>query len=120
MPLQSLTQTHLRLTTPLTGTGLNRCCPVQRVRLMLSFVFKLNTNKNMSKTKLTINNNGSVKIEGDFEIVDKNGNVYGLQERTVLSICRCGLSKNKPFCDGAHKGHFEHEAVAFDLPPKKV
>ena len=45
----------------------------------------------MSKTKLTINNNGSVKIEGDFEIVDRNGDVYGLQGRTVLSICRCGL-----------------------------
>jgi CDGSH-type Zn-finger protein len=74
----------------------------------------------MSKTKLTINNNGSVKIEGDFEIVDKNGNAYGLQGREVLSICRCGLSQNKPFCDGAHKGHFEHEAIAFDLPPKKA
>ena len=73
----------------------------------------------MSKTKLTINNNGSVKIEGDFEIVDRNGNVYGLQGREVLSICRCGMSKNKPFCDGAHNGHFEHEAVAFDLPLKK-
>ena len=29
------------------------------------------------------------------------------------------LSKNKPFCDGSHNGHFDHEAVAFDLPPKK-
>ena len=76
--------------------------------------------KIMATTKLTINNNGSVRIEGDFEIVDKNGNPYGLQGRTVLSICRCGLSKNKPFCDGSHNGHFEHEAVAFDLPPKKV
>jgi CDGSH-type Zn-finger protein len=74
----------------------------------------------MSKTKLTINSNGSVKIEGDFEIVDRNGGVYGLQGRTVLSICRCGLSKNKPFCDGSHNGHFEHDAIAFDLPPKKV
>ncbi len=27
-------------------------------------------------TKLTINNNGSVKIEGDFEIVDRNENKY--------------------------------------------
>lgn len=77
-------------------------------------------NNLMSKTKLTINSNGSVKIDGDFEIVDMAGNPYGLQGRTVISLCRCGRSNNKPFCDGSHKGHFEHEAVAFELPPKKV
>ncbi len=71
-------------------------------------------------TKLTVNNNGSLKVDGeDFILVDKDGNEYGLGGRTVISICRCGLSKNKPFCDGSHKGHFEHQAVAFDLPPKK-
>ena len=73
----------------------------------------------MAKTRITPNNNGSLKIEGDFEIVDKDGNVYGLGGREIISICRCGLSNNKPFCDGSHKGHFEHEAMAFDLPPKK-
>jgi CDGSH-type Zn-finger protein len=73
----------------------------------------------MSKTKLTINSNGSVKVEGDFEIVDSQGNSYNLQGRTVLGICRCGLSNNKPFCDGSHRNHFEHEATAFDLPPMK-
>ncbi|KUG09655.1 CDGSH iron-sulfur domain-containing protein [Solirubrum puertoriconensis] len=72
-------------------------------------------------TKLTVNNNGSLRVEGeDFIIVDAQGNEYGLQGRTLVSICRCGLSSNKPFCDGSHKGHFEHNAVAFDLPPKKV
>ncbi len=74
----------------------------------------------MSAVKLTVNNNGSLKVEGDFEIVDKDGNVYGLAGRELVSICRCGLSKNKPFCDGSHKGHFEHIAIAFNLPPKKV
>ncbi|HVS94203.1 MAG TPA: CDGSH iron-sulfur domain-containing protein [Mucilaginibacter sp.] len=74
----------------------------------------------MAATRLTINSNGSVRVEGDFEIVDKDGNVYGLQGRTTVSICRCGMSQNKPFCDGSHKGHFEHEAKAFDLPPKKA
>jgi CDGSH-type Zn-finger protein len=74
----------------------------------------------MAATKITVNSNGSLKVEGDFEIVDAQGNEYGLQGRTVLSLCRCGLSKNKPFCDGAHRGHLEHDAVAFDLPPKKV
>jgi len=71
-------------------------------------------------TKILVNNNGSLKIEGDFEIVDAQGNVYGLEGRTVLSLCRCGQSKNKPFCDGSHKENFQHEAIAFNLPPKKV
>ncbi|MEY3420785.1 MAG: hypothetical protein RIR48_1074 [Bacteroidota bacterium] len=74
----------------------------------------------MSTTKITVNNNGSLKIEGDFIIVDAQGNEYGLQGRTTLGLCRCGLSNNKPFCDGSHKENFEHACVAFDLPPKKV
>ena len=74
----------------------------------------------MTKTKITVNNNGSLKVDGDFEIIDAQGNAYGLQGRTVLSLCRCGHSANKPFCDGSHKGKFEHVASAFELPPKKV
>lgn len=74
----------------------------------------------MGKTKLTINRNGSLKIEGDFEIVDQDGNVYDLQGRETLGLCRCGLSANKPFCDGSHRNGFEHDAKAFDLPPMKT
>ncbi len=33
----------------------------------------------MATTKITVNNNGSLKVEGDFEIVDRNGDNYGLQ-----------------------------------------
>jgi CDGSH-type Zn-finger protein len=73
----------------------------------------------MSKTKITVNSNGSLKIEGEFEVMDKTGAAYNLGGREIVSFCRCGLSKNKPFCDGSHNGHFEHNAVAFDLPPKK-
>jgi CDGSH-type Zn-finger protein len=71
-------------------------------------------------TKLTINDNGSIKIEGDFAICDAQGNEYGLGGRTALGLCRCGLSNNKPFCDGSHKASFEHKAEAFDLPEKKA
>lgn len=74
----------------------------------------------MATTKITVNNNGSLLIDGDFELVDKNGNAYDLAGREKISLCRCGLSSNKPFCDGAHKNHFEHDAVAFALPPKKI
>ena len=74
----------------------------------------------MNKTKIIINNNGSIKIEGDFEIVDSTGKAYGLQGRTVVTLCRCGRSANKPFCDSSHKENFQHEAIAFDLPPRKA
>jgi CDGSH-type Zn-finger protein len=73
----------------------------------------------MAATKITVNSNGSLKLEGDFEIVDKEGNKYELGGRDIIFFCRCGRSNNKPFCDGSHKGHFEHDAVAFSLPPKK-
>jgi CDGSH-type Zn-finger protein len=73
----------------------------------------------MASTKITVNSNGSLRIEGEIEMVDKNGNVYDLGGREAIGVCRCGMSKNKPFCDGSHKGNFEHEAVAFSLPPKK-
>ncbi|MDP4130240.1 MAG: CDGSH iron-sulfur domain-containing protein [Bacteroidota bacterium] len=73
----------------------------------------------MATTRITVKSNGSLKIEGDFEIVDASGAIYDLGGREIISICRCGLSQNKPFCDSSHKGHFEHEAVAFALPPKK-
>ena len=73
----------------------------------------------MAITKITVKSNGSLKVEGDFEIVDMEGNVYGVEGREIISICRCGLSQTKPFCDGSHKGHFEHDARAFNLPPKK-
>lgn len=73
----------------------------------------------MAKTIITVNSDGSLRIEGEFEIMDRTGNKYNLGGREIISLCRCGHSKNKPFCDGSHKGHFEHNAVAFDLPPKK-
>jgi len=74
----------------------------------------------MSGTKITIKSNGSMKLEGDFEIIDEQGAPYDLGGRTIVSLCRCGLSATMPFCDGSQKGKFSHEAKAFALPPKKT
>ena len=69
-------------------------------------------------TKITVRNNGSVRIEGDFTICDQDGNAFGLGGRTTISLCRCGHSENKPFCDGSHKKFgFQSEVKARDLPP---
>ena len=72
----------------------------------------------MAETKITIISNGSIRIDGNFSIQDREGRTFGLGGRTKISLCRCGLSDNKPFCDGSHKGGgFESEIEARDLPP---
>jgi CDGSH-type Zn-finger protein len=69
-------------------------------------------------TTVTLINNGPIRIEGEFTIRDSEGNSYGLSGRSVISLCRCGLSENKPFCDGTHgRNGFLSECKARDLPP---
>ena len=70
-------------------------------------------------TTITVGRNGNLRVEGEFKIVDPEGNEYGLGGRSVVSLCRCGHSQNKPYCDGSHKREgVTEEAQAFDLPPK--
>ena len=74
----------------------------------------------MPATKITPSDNGPLRIEGDFEIVDPRGKAFGLAGRTAISLCRCGHSANKPFCDGTHnKIGFQSEVQARDLPLPK-
>lgn len=72
----------------------------------------------MAGTKITIKSNGSIRVEGDFEIVDPEGRAFGLGGRSAVSLCRCGHSADKPFCDGSHKtSGFTDPVAARDLPP---
>jgi len=45
--------------------------------------------------------NGPLRIEGEIEIVNVNGETVLKGNRAAL--CRCGASRNKPFCDNTHK-----------------
>ncbi len=72
----------------------------------------------MTETKITIKSNGSVKIEGDFVVCDQEGNAFDLSGRKAISLCRCGHSQDKPFCDGSHRAMgFQSEVKARRLPP---
>jgi CDGSH-type Zn-finger protein len=52
--------------------------------------------------KITVRKNGSLLVDGDdVMVVDWNGNEYPLAKRP-FSMCRCGASTRKPFCDGSH------------------
>ncbi len=59
----------------------------------------------MAEVKITIKKNGPYRVEapeGAIQLVDADGNQYDLQGKTAFSLCRCGASVNKPFCDGTH------------------
>jgi len=45
--------------------------------------------------------NGPLLVKGNLALVAASGRVAWTGTRAAL--CRCGHSKNKPFCDGAHK-----------------
>lgn len=74
----------------------------------------------MASTRITVVNNGSLRVEGDFEIVDQDGRPFGLAGRQRVTLCRCGHSARKPFCDSTHKTcGFQSTVVAFDLEPPR-
>ena len=45
--------------------------------------------------------NGPLKLNGAHEIVSGTGRT--VERATESYLCRCGASKNKPFCDGSHR-----------------
>jgi CDGSH-type Zn-finger protein len=59
----------------------------------------------MAQVKITVRKNGPYRVEapeGTIELVDPDGNPYDLTGKPAFSLCRCGGSVNKPFCDGTH------------------
>jgi CDGSH-type Zn-finger protein len=67
---------------------------------------------------IVCNPNGPLRVTGNIVIKDAQGRDFGLAGRTVISLCRCGNSQNKPFCDGAHgRTGFQSVVEARELPP---
>ena len=70
--------------------------------------------------KITVVHNGPSRFEGEFSSYDPEGRAFGLAGRTLISLCRCGQSQNKPFCDGTHgRTGFQDTVTARELPPPK-
>ncbi|MGA0865737.1 MAG: CDGSH iron-sulfur domain-containing protein [Candidatus Nanopelagicaceae bacterium] len=53
------------------------------------------------RVTMRVKPNGSIRVTGTVEFVDADGNV--LETKTDFSLCRCGHSKEKPYCDGSHR-----------------
>lgn len=60
--------------------------------------------------------NGPYLVPASVKIVDHLGNEFAIPAgKENIALCRCGQSKNKPFCDGNHK-HCGFQAA--DVAPK--
>lgn len=73
----------------------------------------------MSEIRVIVRTNGPLRVEGEgLTLLDAEGKAFGLGGRAVVSLCRCGQSENKPFCDGSHnRVGFQSACPARDLPP---
>lgn len=55
-----------------------------------------------SRATVALAPDGPLLVTGEFEVKAPDGTV--LFAGTKAALCRCGASRNKPFCDGSHKG----------------
>jgi CDGSH-type Zn-finger protein len=64
-------------------------------------------------TNITAIKNGPLKVEGELQLFDSAGKPFSTPAGKATFLCRCGLSINKPFCDGSHsKQGFASEIAA--------
>jgi len=54
-----------------------------------------------TQLRITLKTNGPLRCFGEMQIADSKGAAAWIGGQA--SLCRCGGSKNKPFCDGTHR-----------------
>jgi CDGSH-type Zn-finger protein len=52
--------------------------------------------------KITVRPNGPLRVEGHILLTDADGKQWDLTGKPAVSLCRCGASEKRPFCDGSH------------------
>lgn len=63
-----------------------------------------NSNKPVySGNSIMVRPDGPLICKGDTNITLQNADAEVILKSKEFALCRCGLSKNKPFCDGSHK-----------------
>ncbi len=69
----------------------------------------------MADVTIQVRANGPLKVTGPITVVDAEGVPFELPAGSSIVLCRCGHSKNKPFCDTTHR---ELEWTAVETAPR--
>ncbi|SCY91506.1 CDGSH iron-sulfur domain-containing protein [Alkaliphilus peptidifermentans] len=56
-----------------------------------------------SDAVIIISAKGPITVRGDVELIDEDESIKQLKAQKRYTLCRCGKSKNQPFCDGTHQ-----------------
>jgi CDGSH-type Zn-finger protein len=56
-----------------------------------------------SGNSIMVRPDGPLICKGDADITLQDADANIILKDKEFALCRCGLSKNKPFCDGTHK-----------------
>ena len=54
----------------------------------------------MFETGIAVIKDGPLWVRGGIPVTSADGATYEVRNR--MTLCRCGTSNNKPFCDGSH------------------
>lgn len=57
----------------------------------------------MADVTIKTRENGPLLVSGPVSLTDHEGNSFDLEGKDTIALCRCGVSKNRPFCDGSHR-----------------
>jgi CDGSH iron-sulfur domain-containing protein 3 len=52
---------------------------------------------------ITVRDNAFYRVAGPITLLDGEGNPFVLEAGKVITLCRCGGSATKPFCDSSHR-----------------
>jgi CDGSH-type Zn-finger protein len=69
---------------------------------------------NEAAVTILARHNGPFVVEGPFRLIDADGNEFPVVAGKKVSLCRCGASTRKPFCDGTHS------KIGFDAAERAV
>ena len=54
-----------------------------------------------ARTQISVVDGGPLVVRGPVLVTDAEGGEFRIRHKNVV-LCRCGASRNKPFCDGSH------------------
>lgn len=57
----------------------------------------------MPDVTITLRPNGPLLVAGPVKLIDSEGREFDLAGKEKFALCRCGQTKNRPYCDGTHK-----------------